>query len=317
MGGLGALAGCSSGPTVGDGSGPSASATKSAVDTEPSGSATTTETTPAGPPPLATAPIAEGLFTALVIGSDTRNENQFLGNSDTIVIAQLTPARDRINLVSIARDSYVDGSKINAFYARGGPDRLQAVVSRLLVDLPIDATIETTFERFIGGIELLGGISVNNVHASDSMGPEYPAGVIQINGEDALTYVRERKGLPLGDFDRTQRGRAALSGILDKLHAIAVADLSAFNGLLPQLYGKVRATGLSLEQAAGLLPLLTNLSAVNITGVMLPVSHFATRGGASVVMINEGRTAELGNALRSGDLSGYVAAYGTETRAIN
>lgn len=268
-------------------------------------------------PSAPTQPAVAGVLTVLVIGSDTRNESSFSGLSDAIVIAQLNPAANHVNLVSIARDSYVNGAKINASYSRGGPDKLRRVVSELLGGLPINATVETTFERFTRGVDLLGGLDVHNQHASNSFGTNFQAGSIHLNGADALNFVRERKGLPLGDFDRTERHRATLTGMLDRLHALNRADASQLAGLVPQLYSKVRATDLTLEQAVSMLPLLANLSATTVTSLMAPVARFASRGGASVVLIDAPQTAELGAALRTADLSGYVAKYGTTTTAIH
>ena len=77
--------------------------------------------------------------------------------------------------------------------------------------------------------------------------------------------------------------------------------------LVPNLYAQTRANGLTVQQAVGMIPLVASLTAAQVTSVMVPVTGFGTINGGSV---NTGRTAELVAALKTSDLSGYVAKYG-------
>ena len=79
------------------------------------------------------------------------------------------------------------------------------------------------------------------------------------------------------------------------------------------LYKNVKIDGdLTLDQLMTMVDLGSKIEPDNITSLMVPVSHFGmTDGGASVNVLDDGRTQELGDALRRGDLSGYVDKYGT------
>lgn len=254
-----------------------------------------------------------GIVNVLVLGSDSRSTTSYRGLSDVITLLQLNSERTHVNLVSIPRDVTLAGSgKINETYATGGAAAVSARVSRILNDLPIHYTIETTFNRFVHIMELLGGVTVENRVASHSFGPSFAAGPIYLNGDDALAYVRERKGLPHGDLDRTERHRATLTAILAKLHDLATTEPAHLAQLVPQFYGQVRIGNLSQEQAATLVSYLPGLTSASVTSVMLPIARFGSGGSTDVV--NQARAAELAEALKTGDLSGYVAAYGTETR---
>ncbi len=257
-----------------------------------------------------------GAVNALLIGSDSRTSSLRRGNSDVITVVQLTADRQRLNLVSVARDTvatYATGGrgKINAAYVRGGPEALANAVSRVLGGLTITYVVQTGFDRFIRISELLGGFTVQNRVTSNSSGPQFPSGPLTLKGQLALTYVRERKGLPNGDLDRTERHRAALTGMLLKLQQLLRKDEQRVMQLIPQLLGQVVSDKFSAADAQALMPVVRRITRAEITSVMVPIARFGMVGGSSVDIINEARNAELIKALAVGDLSAYVARYGT------
>ena len=301
------LSACSSGTPKSTPSGPFTSGAPQALPTD----RPKTRTVPSAPPP---APLPDGTINVLVIGSDTRTLGALDGRSDVITLVQLSGDRKRVNMVSVARDTAVDlpgggRGKINEAYARKGPAGLVEVVSALL-DVKITYTLETNFGSWVTISDLLGGFTVQNRFASDSSKIYFPKGPIFLKGRQALTYVRERKGLPNGDLDRTERHRAALTAILQRLHDLAVKDPKVLAKLVPNLYAQTRANGLTVQQAVGMIPLVVSLTAAQVTSVMVPVTGFGTINGGSVDLVNTGRTAELVAALKTSDLSGYVAKYG-------
>lgn len=300
------LSGCSGTPDAA----PTSPATTSPEIVLPT--TTPASTTAASAPPPA--PLPDGTINVLVIGSDSRTPGALDGRSDVITVVQLSGDRKRVNLVSVARDTAVDlpgggRGKINEAYARQGAAGLVQVVSTLL-DLKITYTLSTNFGSFITISQLLGGFTVQNRFASDSSKVVFPKGPITLIGRNALTYVRERHGLPNGDLDRTERHRAALTAILQRLHDLAVKDSTTLAKLVPSLFAQIRANGLTVQQAVGMIPLVKSLTSAQVTSVMVPVTGFGTINGGSVDLVNVARTAELKAALKAADLSGYVAKYG-------
>lgn len=273
----------------------------------------------------ATEALPDGTITALLIGTDSRS-NDFSGRSDVIVLVQLTEDRDHLNLVSIARDSYVNipgygQNKINEAYARGGIPLLRETVSELMGGLEIDFVAQTNFDMFIALTRWMDGFWVDNEHYSSvtvgSTGRvvEFQEGRIKLENTDGLIYARERKTLPLGDLDRTERHRAVLKGMMERLVEIREEEPQKLLELLPMLHDNVKIEGeISVEQLMTMVDIGAEFDDEDITSLMVPVAYFdMTSGGMSINRLNEGRTNELGQAMRSGgDLSGYVDKYGTD-----
>lgn len=268
-------------------------------------------------------PLPDGVFTALIIGTDSR-DGDLSGRSDVIVVAQLTEDHDHLNLVSIPRDSYVaipgyGKDKVNAAYERGGIPLLEETVSELLGGLEIDLVAQTNFEMFIALTRWMDGFWVDNEHETTvtvgSTGRQvvFEEGRIHLENTDGLIYVRERKTLPLGDLDRTERHRAALVGMMERLVEIKEKNPEKLLELLPMLYQNVKLEGdLELGQLMTMVEVGAGLGPDDVTSLMVPVSRFGwSEGGASIDVLDAGRTAQLGKGLRQGDLSGYVERYGT------
>jgi LCP family protein required for cell wall assembly len=259
----------------------------------------------------------------LLIGTDSRDETSLSGNADTIMLVHVPADRSGLYLVSFTRDMHVPipglgEGKINAAFSRGGTDTLAATVSELLGGVEVDLAMQTNFNGFINLTRALDGIEVDNKHHStvtvSSTGRvvDFPEGRITLENTDGLIYVRERKRLPLGDLDRTERQRATVIGMLDGIaeHAddpVFLAELVAL------LHGNVKVTGdLDLADFVDMVPLAAELDRDDVVGLMVPITGFGTVDGASVNLVDEAQTAALGEALRSDTMDAYVEEYGTD-----
>jgi LCP family protein required for cell wall assembly len=275
------------------------------------------------PSPSAVDPLGEGAYDVLLIGTDSRDETSLSGNADTIMLVHVPADRSGLYLVSFTRDMHVPipglgEGKINAAFSRGGTDTLAATVSELLGGVEVDLAMQTNFNGFINLTRALDGIEVDNKHHStvtvSSTGRvvDFPEGRITLENTDGLIYVRERKRLPLGDLDRTERQRATVIGMLDGIaeHAddpVFLAELVAL------LHGNVKVTGsLGLADFVDLVPLAAELDRDDVVGLMVPITGFGTVNGASVNLVDEAQTAALGEALRSDTMDAYVEEYGTD-----
>lgn len=118
------------------------------------------------------------------------------GRSDAIIILSIDKKHDKIKLMSILRDTYVNiegygMTKINHAYAYGGPIlALKTINSNF--DLDIEDYIATDFLGFKEIIDLLGGVEVfiktYELSAMTTLLPE-KSGTYNLNGEQALEYV--------------------------------------------------------------------------------------------------------------------------------
>lgn len=292
--------------------------TPSATSARPSVTAPAPTPSPAAP----IDPLPEGAVTALLLGSDSRTPGSFTGQADTIMLAQISAERDALSLISITRDSWVaipgyGSGKINSAFARGGTELIRSTVSELFGGLEIDYVVQTDFEGFIGLTRALDGFDAANQHPTsvtvNSTGRvvDLTADPVHLSGTDGLIFVRQRKGLPLGDLDRTERQRAAVAGMLARIDEIA-EDPAALATLMGHVASRVKITGdLSVEDMLALAAMSQELDDAAVLSLMAPISGFGNQAGQSVNVVDEARTAELGEALRAGDVQPYVDAHGT------
>ena len=150
----------------------------------------------------------------LLIGSDTRPGDS--GRADVIQLIHVDEAKEKIWIIHFPRDLYVPipdhgEDKINAAYAYGKSPLLVSTIQDL-VGVKIDHVAQTDFEGFVELTDALGGVTVQNEQAS----PKYPKGTTELDGDNALEFVRERKTLEEGDISRGQRQQAWLKGIMTK-----------------------------------------------------------------------------------------------------
>lgn len=153
----------------------------------------------------------------LILGTDSRDLSEERGRSDVMVLVHVSDERDRVDLIHIPRDYFVEipGSsrknKINAAYAFGGAP-LAVETLQPILGVPIDEVAIVDFDSFEAMTDAIGGVEVNVAEAS----PGFPEGVMQMDGETGLEFVRERYSLSQGDISRGQRQQAFIKGIMEK-----------------------------------------------------------------------------------------------------
>lgn len=147
--------------------------------------------------------------------------------ADTIILARVDAPAQKVTLVSIPRDTYVDmGShgkdKINAAYSYGGAAYMVEVVSEF-AGVDISAYAEIDFEQFTSIVDTIGGIEVTlpvDVVDEDYAGINLSAGTHQLDGATALALVRTRHAYDSyggGDFYRAANQRAVIAAIVKKI----------------------------------------------------------------------------------------------------
>ncbi len=175
-------------------------------------------------------------FSVLVLGVDEREGDK--GRSDTMIVMAVNPKLKTTKMVSIPRDTYTEiighgtTDKLNHAYAFGGIQMSLDSVENLL-DIPIDYVMEVNMEGFQTIINTVGGIGVNNPFEFTQDSIHYAAGNITLDGKEALSYVRMRKGDPNGDFGRQDRQKQVIEGVLHEGTSIKslLKYRSVFNAL--------------------------------------------------------------------------------------
>jgi LCP family protein required for cell wall assembly len=177
-------------------------------------------------------PVAAGrAMNILLVGSDSRAglSRRELGRirteevagqrTDTIMILHVSPARDKLVMVSLPRDlrTTIDGrtDKINAAFAYGGPGLLVKTVEQT-TGLAINHYVEIDFAGFLKVVDALGGVTLCNRsghrlddrYANLHMAP----GCQKMNGVQALAFVRARH--VDSDFGRIGRQQEFMRAVL-------------------------------------------------------------------------------------------------------
>ncbi|SDX49487.1 transcriptional attenuator, LytR family [Modestobacter sp. DSM 44400] len=202
-------------------------------------------------------------------------------NTDTMILVHVPADGSKASFVSFPRDSYVSipghgQDKLNAAYSYGMQDAdegasdadVRAAGAQLLVrtisqltGLQIDHYAEVDLLGFFQLSSVVGGVQVNLCEAVDDSfysGAVFPAGPQTISGADALKFVRQRHGLPRGDFDRIIRQQVFIAGVLrNMLSDNVLLDLGKQRQLV-----QAAAEALTVDQTLNLLQLAQQMQSV-------------------------------------------------------
>ncbi|ADU01575.1 LCP family protein [Mycolicibacterium gilvum] len=255
--------------------------------------------------------------TWLLVGSDGREgltpEQQAelttggdLGASrtDTILLVHLpgigssTPA----TMVSIPRDSYVPipeygSDKINAAFSLGGPPLLAQTVEQA-TGLRIDHYAEVGFGGFAGMVDAVGGVTVCPAEPINDplAGIDLPAGCQELDGRNALGYVRSR-ATARADLDRMANQRQFMSALIERASSPAV--------LLNPLRWYPLASAAADTVAVGDGDHVWDLARLgwalrgDVTTVTVPIGEFTENSAGSIVVWDSETAQRLFAALAS------------------
>lgn len=160
--------------------------------------------------------------------------------------------------------------------------RAQVLTVSAFLNTRVDHLVEVSLVGFFHIAEQLGGIDVclNNAVRDVMSGADFPAGRQHLDAAQALSFVRQRHGLPGGDLDRTRRAQAFLAYLMLRLKS---ADLTAVQAMVDTAkQDVVLSAGLDLVALAEHLP-------SEVRFHTLPVEAGAVVDGQSVNKVNEQR----------------------------
>lgn len=250
-----------------------------------------------------------GGLTFLVIGSDSREEanredqsDLDVGSvegqrSDTIMLVRLNHERDRLTVIGIPRDLWVDipgqgKDKINAAYAHGGP-QLSVQTVESLTDVRIDHYVEVDFHGFVDVVDSLNGVEVCLPEAIDDPKAhlDMEAGTHQVDGVDALAFARTR-ATEGGDLDRIDRQQQVLSAMLDKaLSNETLSDPNKLTAFLDSSLSSITVDeGLDTSAINQLAYQMRDVDLDAVTFTQVPIAdmdHWTSRGDVALLWEEE------------------------------
>ncbi|MBK0869808.1 MULTISPECIES: LCP family protein [unclassified Saccharopolyspora] len=170
----------------------------------------------------------------LLVGSDSREgldesqrEELSAGDAagrrtDSMMLVHIPSGGGKPALISLPRDSYVSipghgKDKLNAAFSEGGP-KLLAQTVETATDVHIDHYAEIGFGGFSELVDAVGGVDMNLEKPMDDekANAHLPAGPQELNGAQALAFVRARYSLSGGDLERAENQRKLLGALVDK-----------------------------------------------------------------------------------------------------
>ncbi len=170
-------------------------------------------------------------FQVLLIGVDSLDQKN-AGNtrSDVIMLLNVDRERDEISLISIPRDTRAylpdrdSTEKINHAYAYDGPEgSLHAVNALLGTEVEDYMVIDYAFVKDV--VDIVGGVEVDvpmdMVYEDPTADPplyiDLKAGRQVLNGDEALQFLRFRKGYQNQDLDRVKAQQSFLTSLFSTM----------------------------------------------------------------------------------------------------
>lgn len=205
--------------------------------------------------------------------------------ADSIMIASLDTKNNKVALISVPRDLYVqipgtnERGKLNSVYSHwesGGRGQGVAKMEEMMgtiTGLKIDRAIAINFDGFRQLIDTVGGIDVRLpkgfseplqfVEGNECGGAfTLPAGTNHLNGEKALCYARAR--VTTNDFDRSKRQQTVIKALKEKMVSLGtLADFSKVNNILNIVGANVK-TDLTPEEMKGFYEQYANMKDAEI-----------------------------------------------------
>ncbi|MFM9371569.1 LCP family protein [Streptomyces sp. Da 82-17] len=239
--------------------------------------------------------------------------------TDTIMIVHISEDRDRASIVSLPRDSYAEAPthtdqnsgekhhthplKLNAAYAEGGPGLTVRTVEHM-TKVKIDHYLEVDFTSFMKTVDAVGGVEICTVGPmKDSYtGLNLPAGRHQLNGGEALQYVRSRHIDGAADLGRMQRQQRFMAALISKATSSGVLlNPVKFRDVSQTVLGSVRADrSFGTDEMLDLGRAMRNFTPASSEFTSVPIGKmgFAVPGIGSTIKWDPVKSGKLFQALR-------------------
>ncbi|MBR1483667.1 MAG: LCP family protein [Ruminococcus sp.] len=217
------------------------------------------------------------VLNVMLFGEDNKGEDDH-GRTDTMILMSIDNRHKKLKLTSFQRDTlvYIPGygtNRINAAYTYGGP-KLTISTIEANFGIKIDRYAVVDFDSFISIIDTLGGIDIEvtedeityinyqmykNGQSDEWSTIKDKAGIVHLNGQEALWYARNRGltkgeddneiGLDGDDWMRTSRQRKLLETLFNRFKS---ADLGQIISIVSQV-GPMITTNFKKDEITALV----------------------------------------------------------------
>jgi LCP family protein required for cell wall assembly len=246
------------------------------------------------------------VLTVLLLGSDAgppRSGDPLRGRADGFQLLFVSADRQHASILSVPRDSWVPvagrgNGRINACLT-GGPQTCVRTVEQLW-GLRVDGWVATSMWGFAEAVSEFGGLVVDVTRPVSDGGENITSTGLQgINGYQALTWARDRRSRPGGDFTRSRAQGELLAVGQAHLHADGSASAAQRVASIVARHG---ATSFSNAELASYALQALRLPPGNVRRVGLP-GRPGWAGPASVVFLEPHAAAIVADAAADGIVS--------------
>ncbi len=179
----------------------------------------------------------------MLFGADKKDEGEAYGRSDSMILLSINSKTNDLVMTSFLRDLWVEipgyfPHRLNTSFALGGAElAIETIEYNFGVDIDRYAIVD--FDSFTNIIDTLGGIDLEltdeeidyinwqcwkNKQVQTRHEITAKAGVVHLNGRQALWYSRDRDSAG-SDWDRTNRQRIVLNTIMKDLKKSNLAQI--------------------------------------------------------------------------------------------
>lgn len=173
-----------------------------------------------------------------------------------MIIANINKTSKKIKLISVPRDTFFNGRKLNSAYFHYGADELRRELG-IITGLYIDHYMIIDMYAFIEVIDLMGGVDV--YLANDLVDPtyktfdngewgtlDYKKGELHLSGVQVLRLARSRH--TSSDFARAERQHEIIKGIKNRIKSLNIGDSKKITEMAKVVLNKTKSN-ISLKTA--------------------------------------------------------------------
>ena len=218
-------------------------------------------------------PFEDNKVNILAVGYDADVNGP--SRADTIILISINVDTNEAGLIFLPRDTYIKSqkrnfTKLNSSHVYGGIELTQETIEDML-EVNIDYYLETDFKGFERIIDRLGGVNVKvseHLNYVDKAGGLYiniPAGQQNLNGKEALQYVRFRD--ERGDIGRIERQQKFVDAVFAKV--LSPAIITKIPGIIKEVNDAIN-TNIPVKD---ITPFLNTAKEINLNQIetkMLP-----------------------------------------------
>jgi polyisoprenyl-teichoic acid--peptidoglycan teichoic acid transferase len=182
----------------------------------------------------------------------------------------------------------------------------------------MDHVVTTNLDDFVGLVNVVGGVTVDNPVPSTAKDPTtgatytYPKGPVYLDGAMALLFSRQRYELPNGDLDRALRQRALIKALALKVATPQVLANPVVLGNVIRSVAKYVKVDSGMTDSM-IIDLATSMRITNgdqIISLQAPITGFGTSAdGQAIDLVDSAALTTLGRALQTDAMADYVTSH--------